>query len=899
MEQKGRIVFQYSLPAILTLLVVSIVLGIKQIFPFGSNTIDYYDMGQQIAAFYYHVYDALHGEKSLFFDWYSALGTNMTMNTSGCSSISLFNLLLFLFPRDMILQALSVFTMIKMACMSTTMYYFLHKRIKAEYLWQLCFSVGYGISGYVLMLYITNQWLDVAVLFPLLIEGVYRLLKERKSTMYTIVLSLCLMGSYYQSFMILMFVVLAVGLYFVFLSEVDRQERGSVLWQLALATFISLGLASFILIPQLIQTFGSTRFSNNANEGNFYLNILKQVKGAYATRWWTLLGLSLPFSTIVYGMITDVRKKIDRRYLKFTLGLIFIVCAELFVESINLMLHFGSYVGYPIRNGFILSFVVLAVACYYAKDLPAHIHNQENRKELLRYLCGMLFTLVAAGTFICFYRQNSGMSLRQMLHLTFLICALTFFLDSFLLYKKCSQYAVFVLFAEFLIFSYIQLGQPTYITGYSEKAEQSSSYIEVGNELVDELQISSSVTERLKNPDTQLNANYPFIVRRAALSNWTHMVPPEFQQGAAEWGYTIQYTRVLDAGGTVFSDALLGETEALSMMKQPEELYSPLRSEAVEQDGESYEYTLYQNQYQMPFGIVVSDLDENQKAENTTPFDLQNEVYHLLEPEQEKGLIEIVAEGEANHQVIAIEGKKAVYFAGSVWDSDSENMTILVNGKEVDVPTIGEPHNTGYPSYFNNNMLLLGVFQDEEVTIDVKYTEGSSLAESNMSKKYTIGALDLNVLRELCDDYAAFNSVNDISVEKSSMTLTANAIGEQKFALLPIGWDKGFTVQCNGKEVESSRAFGIFTAIPVEEGENRIEINFFPVGMKTGIIISMLSLFLLNAIRLISLRKGVKGVAGVPSFYRFADIIYFSVWCIMVLVIYIIPILFIPISFLI
>ncbi|HKM20917.1 MAG TPA: YfhO family protein, partial [Lachnospiraceae bacterium] len=117
MEQKGRIVFQYSLPAILTFLVVSIVLGIKQIFPFGSNTIDYYDMGQQIAAFYYHVYDALHGEKSLFFDWYSALGTNMTMNTSGCSSISLFNLLLFLFPRDMILQALSVFTMIKMACM--------------------------------------------------------------------------------------------------------------------------------------------------------------------------------------------------------------------------------------------------------------------------------------------------------------------------------------------------------------------------------------------------------------------------------------------------------------------------------------------------------------------------------------------------------------------------------------------------------------------------------------------------------------------------------------------------------------------------------------------------------------------------------------------------------------
>jgi uncharacterized membrane protein YfhO len=110
---------------------------LKRIFPFGENTIDYYDMGQQIAAFYYHVYDALHGTKSLFFDWYSALGTNMTMNTSGCSSISIFNLLLYFVPRDMILQYLSVFTIIKMACMSLTMYHFLHKAMKVDYLWVL------------------------------------------------------------------------------------------------------------------------------------------------------------------------------------------------------------------------------------------------------------------------------------------------------------------------------------------------------------------------------------------------------------------------------------------------------------------------------------------------------------------------------------------------------------------------------------------------------------------------------------------------------------------------------------------------------------------------------------------------------------------------------------------
>ena len=382
LETRKKIIFQYSLPAILTLLVVGIVLGIKQIFPFGSNTIDYYDMGQQIAAFYYHVYDALHGEKSLFFDWYSALGTNMVMNTSGSIGISVFSLLLYLFPRDMILQALSVFTLVKMMCMSVAMYYFLRKRIKSDYFWMLCFSVGYGLSGYVLMQYTINQWLDIAVLLPLLMEGVCRLLKEKKAGMYIALLSLCLLESYYQSFLILMFVILAVGLYLLLLSEKEIIDKRRAVYLLAFATFLTIGVSAFVLIPQWIQTFQSTRFSNGAGEGNFYLNILKQVKGAYMTRWWVLFGLSLPFAVIIRGIIRNFRMR-DRKRLIFSLGILFVVCAELFVESINLLLHFGSYVGYPIRNGFILCFVVLTTACYYSKDFPTFMENVKSRRNVV------------------------------------------------------------------------------------------------------------------------------------------------------------------------------------------------------------------------------------------------------------------------------------------------------------------------------------------------------------------------------------------------------------------------------------------------------------------------------------------------------------------------------------
>ena len=82
---------KYIIPPVITLILFCIILAVKGIYPFGSNTIDYYDMGQQFVPFYYHLYDAMHGTKALFFDWYTALGINMA-SVSNCSNLSPFNL---------------------------------------------------------------------------------------------------------------------------------------------------------------------------------------------------------------------------------------------------------------------------------------------------------------------------------------------------------------------------------------------------------------------------------------------------------------------------------------------------------------------------------------------------------------------------------------------------------------------------------------------------------------------------------------------------------------------------------------------------------------------------------------------------------------------------------------
>lgn len=111
-DNKGKKILGYLFPGLITLLVMLIVLVAKGIWPFGSSRIDLFDNMQQVAPLYAHLWDAMHGDASIWFDWYTGLGTNVSMSMSAFSMISPFNLFLYLCPRDYILEFISVLTVI-------------------------------------------------------------------------------------------------------------------------------------------------------------------------------------------------------------------------------------------------------------------------------------------------------------------------------------------------------------------------------------------------------------------------------------------------------------------------------------------------------------------------------------------------------------------------------------------------------------------------------------------------------------------------------------------------------------------------------------------------------------------------------------------------------------------
>ena len=1026
---------KYFLPSCITLIIYCIILTVKGIYPFGSNTIDYYDMAQQIAAFYYHVYDMLHGTKAFFYDWYSALGTNMAMSTSGCSNLSPFNLFFLFIERSSLLKSLSVFNGLKLMVMSFTMYFYLDKTYKKSPLFfKLAGSTGYSFCGFVLVLYITNQWVDVAALFPLIMYFYDRLIEDGRMKGYVITLTLTLIVSYYLGFMILIFIFLYTGIKVSAGLLGDACSGGSDadtgngknfhLVQLGTGTVMSMALSSFILVPQLTQMLNSARFKNgNESEAagltGRYVEILSHVRGDYTTRWWSLLGISFAAAVIATGII---RFRKERRTVLMSVSLILIMVLELFFESINLIWHFGSYIQYPIRNGFIIYYVFAYLMCFYAERMYG---TEEETKDTTGKGTGcMSFVVTVIGflVFVAFYRNHPGLPLRRVFHMTSVMMAAGFIFYFMLLnieeirqfftdfdIKQWSvktrrdknidhtdgmteevqrdrkgwttgagryRWTAGVLVLELLCYGFLLFGKPDFITGYSEEPEQNGQYIYLCEQLREKLDLGNEYLYRIKNPDESLNANYGFVLMQPALSNWTHMIAPGEQEAAAAWGYSIQFTRLLDSGGTVFSDALIGVRKVISRVPMDERLYTEVNRAEISVDPatkETVTYYLYEPVYTLPFGVVLTDISEKDTENDIVG--LHNSIYNSMVDalrgredgtDAFYGRLEREAKEEAAYggggagndtsdgiatwyvrddrpadssvkvntavsasdkevtSVITVNGDAALYMLGSGGDREYANCTIETGTGEdmhtVPIPTIGDPENIYYPAHFNNNAVYLGTYTNEtvEVTITMNGDKGEYFDVDIMG-------VSLESMKSLCavcrekypdrisgrepeGDHAGIRSYGNGlflgidtgltgtgesgSSEESGGTEEAG----ESFVLLPVTYDKGFTVTVNGRRVKSASYAGLFTLIPLEDGFNEVSMSFVPPGMRAGIAVTVITLALTAAYIIIMRinRESLEALVQRPENIIEPVLVklYAGVFAAVVLFMYVIPVIY-------
>jgi uncharacterized membrane protein YfhO len=410
----------------------------------------------------------------------------------------------------------------------------------------------------------------------------------------------------------------------------------------------------------------------------------------------------------------------------------------------------------------------------------------------------------------------------------------------------------------------------------------------VANEVKSGLEIEESATDRIINPDLSLNANYPLILRRGALSSFTAALQSDTQAYAKRLGYSKYFLWLLDSGGTIFTNTLFHITSAVNVNELDTAFYTPVTS--------SGDYTLYSANYVLPFAYSVTQAVT--KADVSGDWiDTNNALYKALTGDKED-----LIEGFPGHMSntattrtydITVTGNKALYInivdinnresdANSSWLISS--MHIYVNDEVVTVPTLGDVENTAYFTDYNNNLVYLGCFSDTSVSVRVEYDD----AWYNKVSEVKLAGLDM-------DKFEAFvaskqNAKCETSYTNNSITMTVESGAGENMVLIPIVYSDNWKITVNGKEVDAKSRTGVaglFTGVTVTPGqENTIVMTFEPEGRKAGLLIS---LFVLAVIVVFAALKHFTHYV-VPKWIRYvAGFVYVEVIHAVALFMFVIP----------
>lgn len=923
-ENNGRKILGYLFPGLITLLVMLIVLAAKGIWPFGSNRIDLFDNMQQVAPLYAHLWDAMHGKASIWFDWYTGLGTNVSMSISAFSMISPFNIFLYLCPRDYILEFISILTVIKTFVMSVTMYAFINKRYnELSYSVKALFAVVYAFCGYVL-LYAScfTPWMDIVALFPLLMMALDVLEKTGKKLFYILMVAVMFIINYYLAAMSLVYILLVGGMYLIF--RCDRKQRREKAWDLGIGTFTGIALSAFVLIPVFAQLSQSQRTGNTDSLTSQYLSWIsnptfRSFSLGEFERIMMFYGIGLFFVIIFTGIHRTMkaagykRNTEARKFNWYAISLIVIVIVQAIAEGTNIIWHFGSYNGYTLRNGYIIAFTLICLACAYADEVFAY-----DKPDKIKAVIQAVVTVIACAVMAVVYDKlpvNSYVAAFIFFIAVFAVMLILHIVGVVVMRNGYKISIVISLVAvEVFIGAFSMTGPPKF---YTYAPYQYGDYVQLAVNATNNLEISESPVDRITNPDLSLNANYPLIMKRGSLSSFTAALQKDTQKQTVRWGHSKYFLWALDSGGTVFSDALLHITEAVNVNKLDGSLYT------LEKQGTGdCEYDLYKANYQLPFAMVTNsnislidfnrdytklnaissgDATENDYNWNTTTKDwiyLHNLMYSALSGNSEKLVTEygefagakVYQVGESQVEDInaasdnsatdrptqqthvvktykdTIKGRQAVYVSVADYNigtSDANvsqlfrSLTITVNGKQIDIPTIGNVENKYCTTDYNNGLIYIGTFTDEEVEVQLDFARPLDNNGDVSVDRYifTMGGIDLDKMSALCAMYD--NKQSEVTYTNNSVTVKVNGSKTDNYAIVPIIKSDNWKVTVNGKECETKDIAGLFTGVAVNEGENEIVFTFSPATKNKALLISVLVLIVMIILMVVNHYKKI------------------------------------------
>lgn len=781
------------------------------VFPFGDNCYLRSDMYHQYITFLAAFQDKLKNGESLLYSWDIGAGVNFVALFAYYLATPI-NWITVLFPQKYLIEVLSSFLVLKTGLCGFTFAYYLSKKYNTKNIAIAAISVFYALSGYMCAYNWNVMWLDCIVLFPLIILGLERLIKEGKGLLYCVTLALSILSNYYISIMICIFCVLYFIMYTIVAGNFEKpltvvKNTG---W-FALFSLLAGGMAACLLLPEL-----SALMLTASGEFNFpkdmarYFSIFEMLSrqlmlvepaifSAHEPNIYSGLIVFILVPLYALNKNTSTKEKIGRFLFIF-----------LFYLSFNLNipnyiwhgLHFPNSL--PCRQSFIFTFLLLAMSYEgfvglkktASKDLYTifgavivlfliieHIFVGDEYSYVWVYV-SILFVILYGIVFALYRRKLCPSSM----------CALLLFVVVF-----------FETFINALDITILTTGRTAYL---KDNAAISTLLDKIEEEDPSFYRIDK-IKRRTKNDAAWHHYHGLSLFSSTANAGYANLLASlGGERSTNSYGYY---------GATPFVEALFNVKYVLA---KNDGLNSPYRTLKYWEDSEY----LYENNYNFGMGFMVPDtLEEEWNITLNNPFLIQNSFVALTTdlnglftsvPYSTMGTkIEIDAyEGQQIYVCITSTGKTfKVSYENFLHEENRDPVTYSMNQKYV---------------------LDLG-YMTEDSIITIASDEGNKL-------QCFVYELNQDVFDEFCKEFDQ-STWNITSYDDTHMEGTID-VKEYGIFVSNIIYDEGWTVYVDGKEVEYEAFKDALISFQLTEGTHEIKFSYFPHGLKEGLIISGISL---------------------------------------------------------
>lgn len=826
--QKDCVFLISFLLPVLILLVIYIFRGI---YPFGENCYLPSDMYHQYAPFYMEMHQKLLNKGSLLYSWHTGMGVNF-IGLYAYYLSSPMNWFLFLSPEKYIIETMSLLIMLKTGLSSLTFSYYLSRRYQTRHISIAAFGLFYALSSYFSAFSWNIMWLDCLLLFPLILLGIEKLVKEKKPLLYCIALSFSIVSNYYISIMICLFSLL----YFLMIVFTDstKRKRGYYLKRVVDFTVYSLiagGMAAILIVPEYfsIKASASGNF-NFPNTFTQYFSIFDILSRGLMNVETSVLSGRYPniYSSVSVFLLLPLYWMNDSGAFKEKVGKTILILIMLVSFNMNVFnfiwhgLHFPNSL--PARQSFIFIFLVLSM-------------SYEGFLGIKKYAKGQIFS-VYSGVIIFFLMVEKWIVSDQYhfgtvyLNMAFL----TFYLFIFIYYRKENCKPKLMAFLFFLIvIAEVSTNTASTGLGTTSRTIYTSDNHEI-SELLKEIKEEDPSFYRIEKFNRRTNNDSAWNQYKG-VSTFSSTAYAGLNNLLDDLGFRSSMNSYSFAGATpltaslfsvkyMLSDELLADTALTRLRDETENIY------------------LYENLYTLPLGFIVPDnLNEMWRNDNSSPFRVQNQLVELLSASEP--LFDPVHSTSSGKTVsIDVKDDRDIY----LYISNSATLKKVYVNKAPNSDM--SESSISFQDLKHKHILFIGKgTPGEKISVSTDSEEISSLYLSAWSFNEDVF---LEVFHHLNQNPFMTEIVEDsyvkgvLETEKGGVMLTS------------IPYDKGWTAHIDGEKVNLSSLKEAFLSVSVPTGKHTIEFFYFPEGLKAGLIISFASILLLLGI-LLSSRRSKQG----------------------------------------